>query len=229
MADIRLASVEELLRSSFRQLAHQLGGNEATAQKWTNALITQHSESPRRYHTIEHVHSMLTCLEQTQSQIKHEMIVKLAIFFHDWIYDPKAKDNELQSIECFKSFSEEIKLSPSITTTVAAYIECTIQHRMSHEHESSDLALFLDFDLEVLSRPGAEYVLYAQQIRQEYSHVNEKDYCAGRIKVLKSFLDRERLYFSDAFYKEREETARENIRTEIGGLQFFLEGLSASS
>lgn len=229
MADISFVSVEESLRSSFGQLARQLGGNEATVQKWTDALIRQYTESHRRYHTIEHIHSMLTCLGQTHSQIKNETSVKLAIFFHDWIYNPKAKDNELQSTECFKDFAAEMNISFSIIATVEAYVECTIHHRMSPGHESSDLALFLDFDLEVLSRTEVEYVLYAQQIRQEYSHVNENDYCAGRIKVLKSFLDRERLYFSDAFHEEKEDTARENIGREIGRLQRILDGSRASS
>lgn len=143
--------------------------------------------------------------------------MKLAIFFHDWIYDPKSKDNEIESVECFEEFAAEINLPDSMISRVSGYIERTITHTLPVDnHEANnDLCLFLDFDLEVLSHSRADYTLYAAQIRQEYSHYTEADYCAGRVKVLKAFLERGRLYFSDAFYEMYEEIARENLKGEI--------------
>jgi predicted metal-dependent HD superfamily phosphohydrolase len=130
--------------------------------------------------------------------------MKLAIFFHDWIYDPKSKDNEIDSIKCFKNFVNEICLSDSLSSRVSGYIERTITHTLptNVQEVDSDLSLFLDFDLEVLSRSDEDYALYAEQIQAEYSHLKPVDYYAGRLKVLRSLLDRDRLYFSDVFLRE---------------------------
>lgn len=222
-----LTSVEAWLRSVFNTLAENLGTNETTTQKWSDALISRYTEPQRHYHTTEHIYAMLRDLDFHLHLIKDETTMKLAIFFHDWIYDPQGKDNELESINCFKEFAAETSLPESITTRVSEYIECTITHTLpvNDGEADNDLLLFLDFDLEVLSRTEADYALYAAQIRQEYSHFSEGDYCAGRIKVLEKFLERARLYFSDAFHELHEGTARENLKHEIGLLEERLKGL----
>ena len=100
------------------------------------------------------------------------------------------------------------------------YIEATITHSLSpQDGEDGDLRLFLDFDLEVLSRDAREYEEYSKQIREEYSNYNEAEYAKGRFAVLEKFLKRERLYFSDEFYREFEEAARRNLKMEIGVLK----------
>ncbi|CAM6091846.1 unnamed protein product [Calypogeia fissa] len=120
--------------------------------------------------------------------------------------------------------AREIGLPDSISTRVAGYVERTITHTLPPDEEvDSDLCLFLDFDLEVLSRSGAD-AKYAAQIQQEYSHMKLADYCAGRVKVLRSFLGRDRLYFSNAFYESHEERARANLEQEISSLEAIRAG-----
>jgi len=79
--------------------------------------------------------------------------------------------------------------------------------------------LLLDFDLAILGTSKVEYDIYAEQIRREYSHYTEEEYCRGRIAVLQRFLKRERLYFTDQYYEKYEATARRNIRGEINSLE----------
>ena len=81
------------------------------------------------------------------------------------------------------------------------------------------VAIFLDLDLSILGAPECEYKKYAKQIRREYGQYPLETYCRGRVDVLKSFLERERMYFSDYFYGKYEERARENIQQEIQSLQ----------
>lgn len=64
-----------------------------------------------------------------------------------------------------------------------------------------------------------EYDMYAEQIRREYSHYTEEEYCRGRIAVLQRFLKRERLYFTDQYYEKYEAIARRNIQGEINSLE----------
>jgi predicted metal-dependent HD superfamily phosphohydrolase len=223
-----LASIKACLWTEFSALAKHLGADETTSQRWTSALISHYTEPRRHYHTIEHINSMLICCKRYHRELQDEQVVKLAIFFHDWIYDPQDKDNELRSIKCFQEFAYELDLPKATTTWVSKYIERTITHTLEiNDGEADiDLRLFLDFDLEVLSRNSPDYALYAAQIRQEYSHLTESDYCNGRIKVLREFLERDQLYFSDIFYKMGEEIARNNLKGEIEVLEAKLDELN---
>ena len=217
--------IKTSLESKFSLLAKALGGNEAAVKKWTDEFIARYTEPQRHYHTLNHIHALFQCLDQFRSSVKDETTMKLAIFFHDWIYDPKSKDNEIDSIKCFKDFANEICLSDSLSFRVSGYIERTITHTLPTDVQEadSDLSLFLDFDLEVLSRSDADYARYADQIQAEYDHLKLLDYYAGRFKVLKSFLGRDRLYFSDVFDESREQKARRNLEQEISILQCKIE------
>ena len=62
-----------------------LGGNEAALKKWTDEFIARYTEPQRHYHTFYHTHAIFQCLDQFRFL---ETTMKLAIFFHDWIYDP---------------------------------------------------------------------------------------------------------------------------------------------
>lgn len=84
--------------------------------------------------------------------------------------------------------------------------------------ENCLMEILLDLDLAVLGASSSEYDEYAAQIRQEYIHYCWEDYRAGREAVLKRFLARERLYFTDYFFKLYEVQARQNLQREIHSL-----------
>ncbi|KDR71475.1 hypothetical protein GALMADRAFT_787152 [Galerina marginata CBS 339.88] len=216
--------IKASLASKFASLVKTLGGinSDLTAEKWTNEFVTRYTEPQRHYHTLAHIHSMLDCLDHYRHVVEDEAVMKLAIFFHDWIYDPKGKENEIESIRSFKAFAGEIELNEDLVSRVSQYIERTITHTLPTEVQESksdlDLCLFLDFDLEVLSRDGCAYARYAEEIRKEYGHMELPDYRTGRVRVLRSFLGRERLFFSDTFHETREQKARENLEREISTL-----------
>ena len=221
----RPACPEANLHGRFQRLRLALGASEPAAAEWADAFITQYSEPRRHYHTLRHVASMLDCLDNRRPLIDDETAVSLAIFFHHWVYDPRGKDNEMESIRCFERFANMVGLSAELRASVVEHIECTISHTLPTDDTAAgaaaatDLPLFLDFDLGVLARPANAYREYAAQIRQEFGHLDVDAYRAGRIKVLRSFLDRERLYFSEAFYRTREDDARQNLQAEITALE----------
>lgn len=216
-----------LLRSEFTQLIGKFNGDKNTCEKWSNSLIQAYTEPQRHYHTTTHISSMLSLIQKYQNLITNHTIVQLALYFHDWVYDPKAHDNELQSIAVFRTFAAELKLPPNVKEKVCHYIEASIAHTLSPEDEGDeDLKLFLDLDLEVLGRAKEEYEVYARQIREEYGHFNQQDYAKGRLGVLEKFLGRERLYFTESVGAELEEQARWNLGAEIEGLQARLASLT---
>lgn len=62
------------------------------------------------------------------------------------------------------------------------------------------------------------YAHYTSAIRTEYIHYPYETYLSGRLGVLQSFLQRERIYFTRAFQR-KESKARFNLRKEIARIQ----------
>lgn len=209
-------AINETLRTEFDSLLVGLGANSEIRKIWTDALIQAYSEPQRHYHTTRHIHAMLQLLQQYTAHIDDLVAVQLSIYFHDWVYDPRAKDNEVQSVVVFDKFAAQTNLDTDLRDTVRRFIESTITHSLPADGDQTegDLHLFLDFDLEVLSRPPSAYQEYADEIRQEYIHVSEDDYKNGRAGVLKKFLERPQLYFSSHF-SHLEDQARANLKQEI--------------
>jgi predicted metal-dependent HD superfamily phosphohydrolase len=186
---------------------HKIQTNRAAF--WIDRILSAYSEPQRAYHTLAHIERMIHLFNQHQSIIKKKDQVFLAIVFHDIIYDPKSKENEVQSIELFREFARS-DYSKKFIDCVSGMIESTINHQDSLQ--DADALLFLDLDLEILSSSKLDYQNYANDIRKEYQFVT--DYNLQRIKVLQSFLNRSRLYFSPTF-AHLESNARMNIENEI--------------
>lgn len=62
------------------------------------------------------------------------------------------------------------------------------------------------------------YAHYTSAIRTEYIHYPYETFLSGRLGVLQSFLQRERIYFTRAFQR-KESKARFNLRKEIERIQ----------
>jgi predicted metal-dependent HD superfamily phosphohydrolase len=219
------------IRSHFLGIAEDLSAPSHLSEQWLEEILSRYTEPQRHYHTVSHISSMLQLSEKYENQIHNTVAVKLAILFHDFIYDPTAKDNEEQSAKYFKDFARDFKIQSETVVLVVEFIERTITHTTGSNSMGmvpdaiADLRLFLDFDLEVLARDPLKYMEYAAQIRQEYGHFPEGEYCVGRTAVLESFLGRERLYFSNAFFADNEARARSNLKSEIEYLQKKLSDL----
>jgi predicted metal-dependent HD superfamily phosphohydrolase len=165
---------------------------------------------------------MLACLDAHRRRISDPLAVELAILFHDWIYEPQGKENEAESVIEFEAFAKQVGLDEGTRAKSARLIDATVKHQIPIDvipSERSDLSFFLDFDLEVLARDWERYSVYAQEIRAEYSCYNDEEYRNGRIRVLKSFLTRERLFFSEEYFLAGEEAARQNMAKEIKMLE----------
>ncbi len=171
----------------------------------------------RHYHTWAHIEAMLMLSTRIRPMLTNPSAVELAIYYHDVIYDPHSNSNERDSI---KKMQDDLsgKVHADLIQDAAVLIEATIKHKISGEISSelkSDCAYFLDLDLSILGEEEAAYDAYAQAIRQEYHFVPSPLYEKERTKILNGFLARPNLYFSDMFYREREQRARTNIEREI--------------
>ncbi|KAL8576527.1 hypothetical protein ACOMHN_003085 [Nucella lapillus] len=190
------------------------------AQKWTEEVIRRYSENTRYYHTLQHISDMMNHFHTWREQLTDHAAVMLAILFHDIVYDPQSFCNEVDSIELFKTFAEEVVLKDELSNKVTELIRATIKHLPDDTSSAdSDLLFFLDFDMAILGQSQEVYDVYAPNIRKEYCHMSTEDFCQGRTKVLQTFMARPMIYFTKEFHKACEGQARENILREIERLQ----------
>ena len=72
-------------------------------------------------------------------------------------------------------------------------------------------SLLPDIDLAILGSESKVFNEYEQKIREEYSFVNEEEYRTKRSIILKQFLNRKTIYFSEYFRNKYEKSARRNL------------------
>lgn len=192
----------------------QFDFNRNEAIKIISNLLERHSEKQRHYHDLSHLYNLYLLIIEYQHLLKKPILIEAAIWFHDAIYIPKNKNNEVKSAELAVEILQGKKL-PFAINDLKLLIESTVKHQPLKK--DSDFHYFLDFDLGILAVPSDIYQKYVAAIRQEYSMYPNFLYKIGRKKVLKSFLKRERIYFSSDFFEKYEGAARENILQEING------------
>lgn len=209
------------LSEAWFALMQQLAVPSDTAQAGWQQLQQRYTEPHRAYHNFSHIAAMLRHLTQTPLIVHDEAVLKLAIWFHDLIYDPKAKDNEARSAELAVQWMQQAGFSAERCDAVRACILATASHQLQLAAHVPDAALFLDLDLSVLGLPPAQYRHYAAAIRKEYAWVAAIPYRLGRAAVLKKFLARSELYFTPYFRQKLEAQARHNLQRERRRLLYF--------
>jgi predicted metal-dependent HD superfamily phosphohydrolase len=160
---------------------------------------------------------LLGHLTSARTHIRDHGAVALAIWLHDAIYDPQATDNESKSASLADEIGERLNLSSDRRRAVEAMILATVGHAPPSGSDD-DLLHFLDFDLSIFGASPATYDAYTIAIREEYRHVPDDAFRAGRRAVLTRFLTRETLYFTAFGRSHWEALARGNLVREIASL-----------
>ncbi|CAI3120454.1 hypothetical protein MWMV7_MWMV7_01187 [Acinetobacter calcoaceticus] len=177
-------------------------------QKILDILITAYSEKQRAYHNVQHIYECLILFDSIRSELNDVYAVALAIYFHDVIYDPQAKDNELKSAEHFEQYMAQ-DLIVNTVQKIKQWILATQKHIPTDE---LDLQFFLDIDLAILAATPERFTEYEQQIQQEYSWVDPQVYSMKRKEVLTHFYQSDPLYQTTYFQKNFELRARQNLK-----------------
>ncbi|OLV17649.1 HD domain-containing protein [Deinococcus marmoris] len=173
--------------------------------------LPHYLEAGRAYHNANHVRAMLDALE---SRGVLTPALALAVWGHDLIYDARASDNEERSAEVFGGWLTSQSVSAELRQEVRALILAT---KHSAPPATRAEALLVDADLAILGASSDAFAAYDAAIRQEYAHVPTLLYRVGRKKVLRGFLNRERIYTTPEF-AELEAQARANLAGAVGRL-----------
>lgn len=180
------------------------------------ALKEKYSDKSRFYHNLSHVKALLDLCESLTNKIQDHNSIRFAIWFYDVVYDTKRSDNEEESAR----LAAEMLLKLLVNTATIEFVRDLILATKNHNGKNLlfDAKLFLDMDLAILGTSEEVYKEYSKAIREEYSWASESMYRSGRKKILKSFIQRERIYLTDEMEVRYEEKARENINSEIKSL-----------
>jgi pantetheine-phosphate adenylyltransferase len=195
-------------RKHWAKLMKMLGDPNDSEEVLTD-LLSRYGESHRAYHNLEHIISML---DEAELAGVGTLALLLAIWFHDAIYNPKAKDNEEESLRLAKVATQQLYVPIGTRELVSTLIMAT-----KHDSIPSEMTAqyMVDLDLMILGKSKKEFDMYEAGIRKEYEWVPESEFRAGRAKILRSFLDRPCIYCTARFQKKYEEAARNNLKRSI--------------
>jgi predicted metal-dependent HD superfamily phosphohydrolase len=203
----------DAMQRSWVNLLAPFGVTPTAAYPPFDRLVEAHAEPHRHYHTLEHVGEVLRVV----GRLKGGPAGQLAAWFHDAVYDSRAKDNETRSAELAVWELSAVGLPDEVTLRVAELVRSTA-HFDGGTFTGPEFDALHDADLAILGASEVRYERYAADVRKEYAWVPDADYRAGRRKVLESFLARERIYRTDVMFAEGEEAARRNMAAEVSAL-----------
>ena len=182
-----------------------------TARTEWAALVDAWAEPHRRYHDLAHLAAVLGVAGELAGHAADPTAVALAAWYHDVAYDPTAADNEEVSAQ-----RAEVGLRGLVPDERVAEVARLVRLTAGHDpaEDDADGAVLCDADLAVLAAPPQAYAGYASAVREEYAHLDDAVFTAGRVAVLQSLLELPRLYRTPTA-QPWEAPARANLTAEL--------------
>ena len=175
----------------------------------------------RHYHNLTHIEAMLALAGDYRAALHDPAAVEAAIWFHDAIYESRAKDNEARSAALAQEKLAD-RTNAERLGRIAAMIVATATHELpslAGKEGVRDAALFLDMDLSILGASPDAFDAYEKAVRREYGWVEEPVWRAGRGAVLKTFLARPHIFHTEEFRQRFEPQARQNMARSLEALK----------
>lgn len=186
-------------------------------------LFDAYADAARPYHNLTHLKDVLAKLDWARDACRGEpemqallpgqqarmfAHIELALFYHDVIYDAKAKDNEAKSRDLFLADAARFGMGEDDKRAIARLIDITAKHTAA---ESLDEKIMSDCDLAILGADAETFAAYDRNIRREYAHLPAPAYALGRAQVLARFRDADPLFKTAAFQKQYGVAAKHNL------------------
>lgn len=190
------------------------GCKKAASGVW-RVLKEAYSGTRRHFHTLRHIGECLQLADQYAAVVGWPELppeLELALWFHDVVYEPGAKDNESRSAELFQSLASETELAPDVVEGTTALILETKDHEARGALLSS---VMCDCDLWILGSSAERYREYASQVRRENGGYSNAAYRWGRSRFLRKMLGQEKIYSNPLFEEEFGVSARMNLESEL--------------
>ena len=164
------------------------------------------------YHDLRHLEEVLDRLDVLAAAgvAFDPTTVGLAAWFHDAVYDGAVDDEERSARWA------ERALPAAYADEVARLVRLTVDHRPADDDTAG--AALSDADLGILAAPPDRYDAYVGGVREDFAHVGDEDFRAGRAAVLRDLVVRPRLFSTPQARELWEVAARANLRRELDEL-----------
>ncbi|MGJ4728375.1 HD domain-containing protein [Luteimonas sp. SDU101] len=202
-----------------------MSGQEALSPGQLHALEAAYATPPRAYHDFSHVAEVLRHFDAVAagSGWVQPLEVRLAVLYHDAVYEPGQKDNEARSAAfAIEEIARWMPAAGVEATRVAELIELTARHGQYRPEDfgktavADDTRHFLDCDMAILGADPPMFDAYDRAIAAEYrGHVPGWLFRINRRRFLKSLLAKPRIFLSDFFHERFDAQARSNLRRAV--------------
>ncbi|RBY75236.1 metal-dependent phosphohydrolase [Geodermatophilus sp. TF02-6] len=190
----------------------RLAGDSSTSRTEWAAVVAAWGEPHRRYHDLAHLAAVLGLVGELAAAATDPDAVRLAAWYHDVVYDPQRGDNEQVSAERARAGLRGLVAAERVQE-VARLVLLTAGHDPAPD--DADGAVLCDADLAVLAGPPEVYAAYASAVREEYGHLSDAQFTAGRTAVLEQLLALPALYRLPALAAGWTPRARANLAAEL--------------
>lgn len=176
-------------------------------------LLDRWGEEHRKYHGRTHLLAVLEALDRLSAPAQPPRTVLLAAWFHDAVYRGIAGEDEEESARLAEERLERAGLPADEVDEVARLVRMTADHRP--DPDDGPAALLSDADLSVLGGDSAAYARYLAAVREDFAHIGDADFAAGRAAVVRHLLESDPLFHTDRGRELWEDTARRNLQGEL--------------
>jgi predicted metal-dependent HD superfamily phosphohydrolase len=203
------------LAEAWLRTAARAGARDDVAGAGAN-LLGRYADPSRHYHDLTHLDEVLRNVDELADTAHAPDVVRLAAWFHDAVYDPRADDNEERSARLAESMLGAMRIDDRAVTEVARLVRLTAAH--DADADDPDGAVLCDADLAILAADETRYADYVAGVRAEYAHVPDDDFARGRATVLRRLLQQRSLFRTPTAHLAWEAAARANVTAELARL-----------
>lgn len=199
------------MKNVFLELTGKYGSEPAQQRLWQE-VESAYTGRKRYYHNLSHLKHLLGVLTNFRQLADDWDVLLFALFYHDLVYNVLKQNNEEESADIAGKRMAELGLSAGEIARCRAHIAATQSHSGAAD---ADTRLFTDADLAILGSDRVSYETYMKNARKEYAIYPDVVYNPGRKKVLRHFLNMERIFKTDQLTEKYELKARENLSWEL--------------
>jgi predicted metal-dependent HD superfamily phosphohydrolase len=193
-----------------------LGADAALSTPIFAVIRDNYGADGRHYHGIGHLQALFGLLAQHAPQARGAA-TRLAVWWHDVIYEALSGDNEAKSAELARAHLTQLGAPTALTERVCTLITATKNHFAAPSFGEDDV--FMDADIAILGAPEAVYRRYTQQVHAEYAMVPTQRFNLGRAGFLRAASAFPRLFKTDLFEAIYGPQARINMTQELAELE----------
>jgi predicted metal-dependent HD superfamily phosphohydrolase len=139
--------------------------------------------------------------------------VVLAAWFHDAVYRGVAGQDEEESARLAHDRLQHADLPAAEVDEVVRLVLLTADHCPEPGDDAG--ALLSDADLSVLGGDPEAYARYRAAVREDFAHIGDADFAAGRAAVVRRLLQLDPLFHTDRGSELWLDAARRNLQGEL--------------